>query len=313
MLNEHHCSTPAETSRAGGPSALPQAQPLPHQNQLRCPAQSGRAGRCQPLQALQQDSSHMHSSPLYAASESEDSEFESSAGNHAKQHQAQASQDHKSNPARPMRTARAHTSSFSNAAVDAHKPEAKKDDAVMPQPARQTRASSGQASRAVKPPTGRAQSRAKHTAPAKQADKQKGRKHGPGGKDDQEGFGLLSEDEQLPVRPSKGDVSKPDCTVQVRWGISPRVTSCSQHAQRAALREQDVSTTGASILSRACWPCTTLYKLQLQHLLHLLIAPVSRAVCDCGPQTHFRLWSLVQCTLYQGFLSRTGHDPSSSS
>lgn len=160
----------------------------------------------------------MRSSPLYAASE--DSESESSAGNHAEHHQAQASQDLKSNSARPIRAARAHPSSTSNAAVDAHKPEAKKDDVVMPLPARQTRASSGQASRAVKPPTGRPQGRAKPSAPVKQAGKQKGRKHvGPGDRDDSEGFGLLSEDEQLPVRPSKGGLAKPDGTAQVRRGI----------------------------------------------------------------------------------------------
>ena len=169
----------------------------------------------------------MRSGPLYAASEGEDSESESSAGNHAEHRQAQASQDLKSNPARPIRAGRARTSSTSNAAVDAQKPEAKKDDVVMPQPARQTRASSGQASRAVKPPTGRAQGRAKPTATVKQAGRQKGGKHtGPGNEDDREGCGLLSEDEQLLVRPSKGGAAKPDGTAQVRKGTP-------QYAQRA--------------------------------------------------------------------------------
>ena len=223
---EHHHSILAETLH--GATALPQAQPLPHQKQQSGPAQSGRAGRRHQPQGLQQDTSHVLSSPLYAASESEDSDCESSAGNHAKHHQAQSSQDLKSNSARPIRASRGHTLFTSNAVPNAQKPEAKKGDGVIPQPARQTRASSGQASRAVKPPTGRAQGRAKPTAPVKQAGRQKGRKHaGPGDEDDLEGFGLLSEDEQLPMRPSKGGLPKPDGTAQVRRGISQHVTSYS--------------------------------------------------------------------------------------
>lgn len=232
LLDEHHHSIPAETSH--GATALRQAQPLPHQNQQSGPAHSGRAGRRHQPQGLQQDTSHVRSSPLYAASESEDSECESSAGNHAKHQRAQSCQDLKSNPARSTWAARGHTSSTSNAVPDAQKPEAKKGDVVIPQPARQTRASSGQASRAAKPPTGRAQGRAKPTAPVKQAGRQKGGKlAGPGDEDDLEGFGLLSEDEQLPMRPSKGGLTKPDGTAQVGRGVSQHVTSCSRNAQRA--------------------------------------------------------------------------------
>ena len=230
----------------------------------------------------------MRSSPLYAASESEGSESESSAGNHAEHHQAQASQDRKSNAGRPTRADRAHTSSTNNAAVDAQKPEAKKDDVVMPQPARQTRASSGQASRAVKPPTGRAQGRAKPTDAAKQAGKQKGRKHAaPGDEDDQEGFGLLSEDEQLPVRPSKGGFAKTDGPAQVRRGIPQHAQRAPSVCKHAALHEKYTQAKSASIVSRQTVSHTQLsHKIQLQHLLPLLAAPVSRAISDCGPQTH---------------------------
>lgn len=169
----------------------------------------------------------MRSSPLYAGSEGEDSESESSAGKHAEHHQTQSAQDQESNPVRPTRASKAHTSSKSNAAVDAQRPKAKKDAVVIPQPARQTRASSGQASRATKLPTGRAQGRTKPTAPVRQMGRQKGRKHaGTADEDDQEGFGLLSEDEMLPVRPSKGGPSKQDGTAQVGRGIP-------QHAERA--------------------------------------------------------------------------------
>lgn len=228
LLDEDHCSIPAQSSRAHAATALTQAQPLPHQNQQSGPAQSARAGRRHQPQALHQDPPNVRSSPLYAASEGEDSESESSAGNHAEHHQTQSAQEQESNPVRPTRASRAHTSSRSNAAVDTQKPKAEKDAVVMPQPARQTRASSGQASRAVKPPTGRAQGRAKPTAPARQVGRQKGRKHaGPGDQDDQEGFGLLSEDEMLPVRPSKARPSKQHGTAQVGRGIP-------QHAKREA-------------------------------------------------------------------------------
>lgn len=220
LLDEDHCSIPAQSSRAHAATALPQAQPLHHQNQQSGPVLSARAKRCHQPQALQEEALHVRSSPLYAASEGEDSESESSAGNRAEHHQTQSAQDQESNPVRPTRASRAHNSSKSNAAVDAQKPKAKKDAVVMAQPSRQTRASSGQASRAVKPPTGRAQGRAKPSAPVRQVGRQKGRKHaGPGAEDDQEGFGLLSEDEMLPVRSSKaGGPAKQDGAAQVRRG-----------------------------------------------------------------------------------------------
>ena len=221
LLDEDHRNIPAQSSRAHVTTALPQLQPLPRQNQQSGPAQSARTGRQKP-QVLQEDPPHVRSSPLYAASEGEDSESESSAGKRTEHQQAQASQDLKSNQARPTRVTRAHTSSTSNAAMDAQKPVAKQDDVVMPQPARQTRASSGQASRAVKPPTGRAQGKAKPTAPAQQVQRQQGRKHA-GDQHDLEGFGLQSEDEQQPVRPSKGGPSKPGVAAQVQQRHLPQL------------------------------------------------------------------------------------------
>lgn len=206
-LAEKHHSIPAQAS-----TVQPQPQALPHQNQ-----QSGpRAGRQQP-QALQGDHPLVRSSPLYAASEAEDSESESSAGRHTEHPQAQAAQDPRVKQGRVLRGARDHPSSTSNPATDAQQPVVKQDQVMLPQPARQTGASSGQASRAVKPPSGRAQGRAKPKAPANPVGRQKGKKHaGLGDADDLDGFGLLSEDDQQPTRQSKKASAKPDGVAQVQ-------------------------------------------------------------------------------------------------
>lgn len=215
-LAETHPGILAQSSRAQGSSALPQPKALPRQKQQ----SHARKDNHQQPQALQEDHPHVRSSPLYAASEGEDSESESSAGKHTECAQAQGSQDLKTKQAKVVRVGRAHTSTTSNAATDAPKPVAKQDQVgheYLPQPARQTRASSGQASRAVKPPTGRAQGRAKPAAPGNPVGKQKGRKlAGPADADDLEGFGLLSEDEQQPARHAKAGSEKPEGTAQVQ-------------------------------------------------------------------------------------------------
>lgn len=212
LLAEKHHSIPAQAS-----TVQPQPQALLHH-------QNGSRASRQPPQALQGDHPLVRSSPLYAASEAEDSESESSAGRHAEHPQAQAAQDPRAKQGRAVRAAKGAPSSTSNPVTYAQEPVAKQDQVVMPQPARQTCASSGQASRAVKPPSGRAQGRAKPTAPANPEGRQKGKKHaGLGDADDLEGFGLLSEDEQQPTRRSKGASVKPDGIAQVQQqkGLTP--------------------------------------------------------------------------------------------
>ena len=234
-------SIPAQSSGAHGQTALrqphSQRQILPHKDQQSDPALSSGAGPLHQPPALPQEQLHVRSSPLYAASEGKDSESESSAGNVAQHRQQQAPQATMPKQAMPIRAASAHTSSAGNAPVSCQDKAAKQDEAKVYQPvARQTRAHSGQALRAAKPPTGRAQGRAQGkgqggaqgTAPARHVEAKKGRKH-TGEDDDQEGFGLLSEDEQhRPVRQTKVAQSKPGNT-QV-WSSQARL--CADFATR---------------------------------------------------------------------------------
>ena len=170
---------PALSSRAN--SRQPQAQPqLERRNG---PAQSSRAV-CQQSQAPAR--SQARSSPLYAESEGEDSETESSNGGSEAAHEAEQPQQQQ-----PM---------------------------LEP---RQTRAS-GQASRAAsKPPTGKAKGGAGPSAPLmknKAQDLPKGRRQvAPADEEeDVEGFGLFSQDQQEPVRQSKHSRVKPNGKVQVK-------------------------------------------------------------------------------------------------
>ncbi len=168
-------SGPAQSSRAN-----PQAQPQPEQHNA--PAQSSRAV-CQQPQAPAR--SQARSSPLYAESEGEDSETESSNGG-------------------------------SEAAREAEQPQ-QQQPVLEP---RQTRAS-GQASRAAsKPPTGRAKGGAGPSAPLRKKKAQelpKGRRQAAPADDEEdvEGFGLFSQDQQEPVRQSKHSRVKPNGKVQV--------------------------------------------------------------------------------------------------
>lgn len=165
-------------SVGSGQSALPHqvhsaSTGLPEQDHRNGPAQSIKA---QPQQSQGQDRSQVRRSPLYAESEGDESENESSTGG-------------------------------SEAAVEAEQQQ------LILEP-RQTRAS-GQASRAaLKPPTGRAKGRAAPTAPGNKADLDlpKGRRQlAPVGEDEEvDGFGLFSQDEQEPTRQSKTSRVKPD-------------------------------------------------------------------------------------------------------
>ena len=208
-----HDGMPAQSSRAQGQTTLrqphSQRQVLPQKDQQSGLAQSIGAGPLHQPHALPQDQPHLRSSPLYAASEGEDSESESSAGNIAQLCQQQAPQGITPKQAVPNRAASAHTLSAGNAAVSGQGQAAKQDKVRLSQPiARQTRAHRGQASRTNKPSTGRAQGRAQVTAPARHIEAKRGRKS-IGEVDDQEGFGLLSEDEQQSVGQTKIAQSKP--------------------------------------------------------------------------------------------------------
>jgi len=172
-------SGPAQSSRAN--PRQPQAQPQPEQHTG--PAQSSRAV-CQQPQAPAR--SQARSRPLYAESEGEDSETESSNGG-------------------------------SEAAGEAEQQQQQLRPVLEP---RQTRAS-GQASRAAsKPPTGRAKGRAGPSAPLRKNNAQelpKSRRQVAPTDDEQdmEGFGLFSQDQQEPVRQSKHSRVKPNGKVQV--------------------------------------------------------------------------------------------------
>ena len=173
-------SGPAQSSKANPRQPQAQAQP----EQRNGPAQSSRAVSQQPQAPAR---SQARSSPLYADSEGEDSETESSNGG-------------------------------SEAAREAEQPQQQQQPVLEP---RQTRAS-GQASRAAsKPPTGRAKGGAGPSAPPlrkkKAQDLPKGRRQAAptDEEEDVEGFGLFSQDQQEPVRQSKHSRVKPNGKVQV--------------------------------------------------------------------------------------------------
>ncbi len=171
-------SGPAQSSRAN--PRQPQAHPQPEQRNG--PAQSSRAVGQQPQAPAR---SQARSSPLYAESEGEDSETESSNGG-------------------------------SEAAREAEQPQ-QQQPVVEPRHAR----ASDQASRAAsKPPTGRGKGGAGPSAPLrkkKAQDLPKGRRQvaPTDDEEDVEGFGLFSQDQQEPVRQSKQSRVKPNGKVQV--------------------------------------------------------------------------------------------------
>ncbi|DBA95844.1 hypothetical protein WJX77_010833 [Trebouxia sp. C0004] len=187
-------SIPAQSSRPNVRQPQAQSQPEQHNG----PAQSSRAA-CQQPQALAR--SQARSSPLYAESEGEDSETESSNGG-------------------------------SEAAREAEQPQQQQQPEVEP---RQTRAS-GRASRAAsKPPTGRAKGRAGPSAPLRKKNSQEppkgSRQIAPSDdEEDVEGFGLFSQDQQEPVRQSKHSRVKPHGKVQEQ----SHVTKDQSHVAKPA-------------------------------------------------------------------------------
>ena len=181
--------------------------PLPHQT---CSASTGqpdqaqRSGPAQPPGAARQQPQYqpkVRSSPLYAESEGEDSETESSAGGSVAADEAEQQQQHQ------------------------RVQSAQQQPVVTEQ--RPSRAS-GQASRAVsKPPTSRAQGRGLPAGPVRKTEALEGRRRtAPIDNDDEaEGFGLISEDEQEPARKAKAGRPKPDSKAQVVTPLAHPITT----------------------------------------------------------------------------------------